>query len=119
MSNTAEKALRDAIYLIAIIITLIILFVTIYHVNKSELQDPVKINVKTNETEYVDYEIGIPQMIEIGNGLYYDNMTKIVYWWNGSKIDKNNSTMPTAYYMSNGHKAKYDPEHNRIEEIIE
>lgn len=119
MSDTAQKALRDAIYMIAIIIVVIILVVILYHTAKSNTQDPVKINIKTNNTEYVDYEVGISQLVEIGNGLYYDDMTKIVYWWNGKMTDKNNSTVPTAYYMSNGHKGRYDPEHNCIEEVIE
>ena len=78
---------------------------------------------------YVNYEnsealnsnvLGIDALVKIGNGLYYDSTTGIVYWWNG--VDYNYShaaTTPSPYYAPNGLPYRYNPETNTLVEIKE
>ena len=63
--------------------------------------------------------IGKSAMIEIGNGLYYDSTTGIVYWWDGTLMPfrSNADTTPTPYYSPNGLLYRYIPETNTMEEI--
>lgn len=68
-----------------------------------------------NETRYM---LGKSAMIELGDGLWYDSTTRIVYWWNGClKYQYNYSTTPSPYYAPNGLPYRFDPENNRFEEI--
>lgn len=60
---------------------------------------------------------GEDNLVEIGNGLYYDSITKIVYWWNGS-IHYDWATTPSPYYAPNGLPYKYNPEKQTFEEIV-
>lgn len=60
---------------------------------------------------------GKSTLIEIGDGLYYDATTGIVYWWNGFFSFGNNSTMPSPYYAPNGLPYRYNPKTNTFEEI--
>ena len=57
-------------------------------------------------------------MVELGNGLYYDSFTGIVYWWNGY-LDNDASTTPTPYYAANGLPYRYNVETYTLEEIKE
>lgn len=62
--------------------------------------------------------IGKDAMIEIGNGLWYDSTTRIVYWWNNRLTSGSQaSTTPSPYYAPNGLPYKYNPETNTFEEI--
>lgn len=60
---------------------------------------------------------GTSALVEIGDDLWYDSTTRIVYWWNGvlncSRID----TVPSPYYAPNGLPYRYNPETNTFEEI--
>lgn len=57
-------------------------------------------------------------MIEIGNYLYYDSTTRIVYWWNGIIGTAGDSAIsPSPYYAPNGLPYLYNPETNTFEEI--
>lgn len=70
------------------------------------------------ETENFNIEFGVENLIEIGNGLYYDSMTKIVYWWNGALYPSTySSTTPSPYYAPNGLPYRYNVETNVFEEI--
>lgn len=60
---------------------------------------------------------GIKSLVEIGDGLWYDSSTRIVYWWNGYFSTSYTSTMPTAYYAPNGMPFRYNPITNTFEEI--
>lgn len=79
-----------------------------YTVNKVESTTPVTHNM-----------FGIDALVEIpvGEGLYYDFTTGIVYWWNGSLGIYNHSSTPTPYYSPNGLLYRYIPETNMLEEI--
>ena len=55
-------------------------------------------------------------MVYIGDGLYYDSTTRIVYWWNGWFLN-NTATTPSPYYAPNGLPYKYNPETNVFEQI--
>lgn len=60
---------------------------------------------------------GVDSLIEIGNNLWYDASTGIVYWWNGSLSFSNAATTPSAYYAPNGLPYRYNPNTNTLEEI--
>jgi hypothetical protein len=60
---------------------------------------------------------GKDAMIEIGNGLWYDSTTRIVYWWNGYFDECRCDTAPSPYYAPNGLPYRYNPETNTFEEI--
>lgn len=80
--------------------------------------DETTINVNVeNSSELSGTTLGIDSLIEIGNDLYYDSTTRIVYWWNGLLGLSNWATTPTAYYAPNGLPYRYNPETNTFEEI--
>lgn len=61
---------------------------------------------------------GVNSLVEIGDGLWYDSSTRIVYWWNGhisSAVYA--ATTPTAYYAPNGMPYRYNPITNTFEEV--
>lgn len=99
--------------IIALIATLLI-FTTLMSVgNKSSTQ----MNVKTSRGS-VSKEFGVARLQSLGNGLYYDQTTGIVYWWNGVlTIGSQTSTTPTPYYSENGKLYRYNPTDNTMEEI--
>lgn len=76
----------------------------------------VNVNVENNTIS--GNVFGISALIEIGDGLWYDTTTRIVYWWNGT-FTRNAyaSAAPTPYYAPNGLPYKYNPETNTFEEI--
>ena len=76
----------------------------------------VAVNVD-NEENINGTVFGIDALIEIGNGLWYDSTTRIVYLWNGSLTFSQYSTTPSPYYAPNGYPYKYNPETNTFEEI--
>lgn len=61
--------------------------------------------------------LGADALIEIGNGLWYDSTTRIVYWWNGALGWYNYATTPSPYYAPNGLPYLYDPKTNTFKEI--
>lgn len=61
--------------------------------------------------------IGISAMAELGDGVWYDTTTGIVYWWNGFYNASYASNTPSPYYSSNGYLYRYIPETNRLEEV--
>lgn len=76
---------------------------------------PVSVNVES-DTALQGATLGIANLEHIGNALYYDTATGIVYFWNGF-WQYSYSTMPTAYYAPNGLPYKYNPETNTFEQI--
>lgn len=77
----------------------------------------IQMDVKT-DGESVNKSVGTSRLQELGSGLYYDQMTGIVYWWNGVlTIGSQTSTTPTPYYSKNGKLYRYDPASNTMEEI--
>ena len=72
----------------------------------------INVNVE-NSSELSGTTLGINSLIEIGDKLWYDSTTKIVYWWNGYM----GTATPTAYYAPNGLPYRYNPETNAFEEI--
>lgn len=77
----------------------------------------INVNVE-NSSELSGTTLGIDSLIEIGDKLWYDSTTRIVYWWNGTMGAANCATTPTAYYAPNGLPYRYNPETNTFEEII-
>ena len=81
----------------------------------------VNVNVE-NSGELNNTTLGINSLIKIGNWLWYDSTTRIVYWWNGRMGEDETTryksdTTPTAYYAPNGLPYRYNPETNTFEEI--
>lgn len=77
----------------------------------------LNVNVE-NSSELNNTTLGTNSLISIGNGLYYDSTTRIVYWWNGTMSTiANFATTPTAYYAPNGLPYRYNQETNTFEEI--
>lgn len=75
------------------------------------------VNVENEETIH-NTVFGANALIKIGDGLWYDSTTRIVYWWNGSIAAVSySSTAPSAYYAPNGKPYKYNPETNTFYEI--
>ncbi len=82
---------------------------------------PVNVNVENNTT-ISGTAFGRSALMKIGDGLWYDTTTRIVYWWNGcmgeSILDYNRcDTVPTPYYAPNGLPYRYNPKTNTFEEI--
>ena len=64
--------------------------------------------------------LGKSALTKIGEGLWYDTTTRIVYWWNGrlsNIFHPEESTTPSPYYASNGLPYRYNPETKSFEEI--
>lgn len=68
--------------------------------------------------EDIKYYIGTVSFIKNNDYLYYDDETKIVYFWN-VRIHNNryDSISPSPYYAANGLPYKYNPETRTFEEI--
>ena len=76
----------------------------------------VAVNVK-NPENVAGQVFGKSALIEIGNELWYDSTTRIVYWWNGCLHYYRSDTVPSPYYAPNGLPYLYNPETNTFEEI--
>lgn len=79
-------------------------------------QDTVQVKVE-NKENLSGTTLGKDSLIYIGNKLYYDTSTRIVYWWNGWLTSNEWATTPSPYYAPNGLPYKYNPETNTLEEI--
>lgn len=78
----------------------------------------INVNVEENNT-ISGNKFGKSALIAIGDGLWYDATTRIVYWWNGFLNTYNYTTTPSPYYAPNGLPYRYNPETNTFEEIKE
>jgi len=82
----------------------------------------ISVNVENNGN-LNNMKLGTDALVKIGNGLWYDSTTRIVYWWNeqlgeDSWNSLRTDTTPSPYYAPNGFPYKYNPETNTFEEII-
>lgn len=75
----------------------------------------VNVNVE-GSSELNNTVLGDTALVNIGNQLYYDSTTRIVYWWNGSFVS-NAATTPSPFIAPNGLPYRYNPETNTFEEI--
>ena len=97
--------------LLSIILCLIIIF-SLVGCGETKV---VAVNVENKEN--ISGQIfGKDALIQIGNRLWYDSTTKIVYWWNGYIVGQTAIT-PSPYYAPNGLPYLYNPETNTFEEI--
>lgn len=78
-------------------------------------QQGVSVNVE-NDSSISGNVFGKSALIRLGNYLYYDTTTRIVYWWNGH-LNGDYATTPNPYYAPNGLPYRYNPETNTFEEI--
>lgn len=79
------------------------------------VDNSVNINVEGRD-ELSGNKFGKSALVEIGDFLYYDSATRIVYWWNG-RMESNWAIAPSPYYAPNGLPYRYNPETNTFEEI--
>ena len=93
---------------------LICCFIMVSMVACSVESKVVTVNVENDES-LSGKVFGETAMIKIGNGLYYDSTTRIVYWWNGN-YGSDWATTPTPYYAPNGLPYLYNPETNTFED---
>lgn len=100
--------------LLAIFITVL----TIFSITGCSNDKSITVNVK-NVDSLDNTVFGNSALVEIGNGLWYDTSTRIVYWWNKIYLTGGNQyvTTPTPYYAPNGFPYRYNPETNTFEEI--
>ena len=73
----------------------------------------ISVNVENSE-ELSSPTLGKDNLISIGNNLYYDSATRIVYLKNNTD---GGLCVFTAYYAPNGLPYKYNPETSTFEEI--
>lgn len=99
---------------IKIILAATLLSVSILMTGCSE--STVNVNVENSES-LNGQTFGRSALIKIGDKLYYDSTTRIVYWWNGALNSSYIATTPSPYYAPNGLPYKYNPETNTFEEI--
>ena len=74
--------------------------------------EDVYVNVE-NQNTLNNNVLGYNALEKIGNGLYYDKSTRIVYLY----YDFIEESCVSAYYAPNGLPYKYNPETNTLEEI--
>lgn len=78
-------------------------------------EEKVVVNVE-NKEDLSSNHFG--ELIKISYNLYYDSMTRIVYWWNGyMKNSYSSSISPSPYYAPNGLPYRYNVETNTFEMI--
>lgn len=63
---------------------------------------------------------GWSTLVELGDGLWYDSMTRIVYWWNSNDgYGTQYADIPSPYYAPNGLPYRYNPETGTYEMIVQ
>ena len=80
------------------------------------VDNSVHVNVDNSE-DLTNGTFGKSALVEIGDCLWYDSTTRIVYWWNGNYYSNHAATSPSPYYAPNGMPYRYNPETNTFEEI--
>lgn len=100
--------------------SLILSLALIFTLSGCSEKEIVTVNIDSNNgvSQGISTVLGKSAMIWLGNGLWYDSATGIVYWWNGKMNYLRSDTTPTPYYSSNGLLYRYIPETNTLEEVI-
>ena len=80
------------------------------------VNEEIHVNVE-NSDNLSNGVFGESAMVEIGDGLWYDSTTRIVYWWNGYFGGCDYAATPSPYYAPNGFPYTYNPETNTFKEI--
>ena len=75
-------------------------------------EEPLSVNVE-NEEVLNDTILGKSNLLEIGDNLFYDSVTRIVYM----RCRNSYGNSYSAYYASNGLPYRYNPKTNTFEEI--
>lgn len=101
-----------------VIATILLCLVAVLLLTGCTESNPVNVNVEDNTT-ITGTAFGKSALIEIGDGLWYDTTTRIIYWWNGyfDFPNRDFATTPSPYYAPNGLPYRYNPETNTFEEI--
>lgn len=75
-------------------------------------ETPISVNVE-NKEELNDVTLGKSNLLEIGNNLFYDSATGIIYM----RCRNSYGDSYSAYYAPNGLPYRYNSETNTFEEI--
>lgn len=78
------------------------------------------VGCRFDNTEAIEIKsLGDVKMVNISDRIWYDQKTKIVYFWNGAfgMGSGNCATAPTPYYGSNGKLCVYDENSGEIREL--
>lgn len=78
--------------------------------------ESLQVNVANSEG-LANYTFGASNLRELGDCLWYDSSTRIVYFWRDSELHSRYSIVPCPYYAPNGRPYRYDPVTNTFEEI--
>ena len=96
------------------IITTLLITTLLFSFTATGCGSDTVVAVNVDNAEELDNTIfGRDALVYIGNSLYYDSTTRIVYFWNGNLV----SDTPSPYYAPNGLPYRYNPETNIFEEI--
>lgn len=98
------------------IITALLCAISALTLTGCEENKSVNVNVE-NDSSISGKTFGKSALIKIGDYLWYDTTTQIVYWWNGDLSGTRWDTTPSPYYAPNGLPYRYNPETNTFEEI--
>lgn len=83
-----------------------------------EDNNQVMVSTDTDSANLSGTQFGRSVLIKIGDGLWYDSTTRIVYWYDD--LDNAYDTpIPSPYYAPNGLPYRYNPETSTFEEIKE
>ena len=94
---TTDNKNKSWIYIVCIVFVLT-LFATFVNDALVKVKNE---NIATTQEPLSDTVYGKSALKELGNNLWYDTTTHIVYFWNGY-INSSLATNPTAYYAPNG-----------------
>lgn len=97
------------------VLLLLIVFSLVVVLIGCEASQVISVNAE-NKSDLSNNVFGRKALIKIGDMLWYDSSTRIVYWWNGYSYN-DYATMPSPYYAPNGMPYKYNPSTNTFEEI--
>ncbi len=97
---------------LAIGIAIVVIAVKCTGCSRSEA---LQVNVANSE-DLANYTFGVSNLRRVGDGIWYDSSTRIVYFWNGTLYGYP-SIAPSPYYAPNGRPYRYDPATNTFEEI--
>ena len=98
------------------LLTIILACLIIVSLTACAAAEPISVNAE-DTSGLANNVFGRSALKELGDGLWYDTSTGIVYWWNGS-FGTDYATAPSPYYAPNGLPYKYNAHTNTFRMIV-